>query len=259
MNSQSKINTEEEAAIERGERPSQCTCGMVFDDQIEAWARRIVLIFSGWGRGEGGTFFHQNDFCKNLLSDTYGDIVQFVGAENTNATTTDPSTCGNNLCTGTITIKGQCHFAGEVNYIQFGLANHLCHNFLSKPPPAGKVFYNQNDFNYYGAKDDEIKKTAVNLMILTKHSKKTCAGLVAGYRLFGNGKPNAEINSLYTNIIGREKWFYAGWDLIDDDNNFNFETWKPPVQNRDPWKNAVLCEKPFLDPITGNVSSISFP
>ena len=34
--------------------------------------------------------------------------------------------CGTNDCRGTVMVHRQCHWASDVNYFAWGLANHLC-------------------------------------------------------------------------------------------------------------------------------------
>jgi len=45
--------------------------------------------------------------------------------------------CGTGTCRGTVQVNGKCHWASEVNYFWWGLANHLCSTAIFRLPQVG--------------------------------------------------------------------------------------------------------------------------
>jgi RHS repeat-associated protein len=76
------------------------------------------------------------DICDSLFtvlgSTAAWDITQFYNTGEKDREFFTKGNCGKGKCNRTVTVNGECHIAGAVNYILWGKINKLCNTFISK-------------------------------------------------------------------------------------------------------------------------------
>ncbi|MCC6749718.1 MAG: hypothetical protein IT371_18780 [Deltaproteobacteria bacterium] len=118
--------TPADPASGRAMAQAQDRCGGQADGAIQ---QLLAQVAAEYGKL---TAEQKKQLCSDAFSLGGWEVNEWFAAEVYKSTqaTSPEGLCGDGAAAGTLTISGQCHFAGEVNYILWGYINGLCGSWL---------------------------------------------------------------------------------------------------------------------------------
>jgi hypothetical protein len=166
----------------------QPVCGARADELLQQVALQVRAAYEGLSDDEQGAL------CRSVPTNSGWDINDLAFAEHTLATEVQRApegTCGVWAAAGTVTVGGNCYFAGEVNYFLYGLISRLC--------------WDTGDGIWLARELIRGWRTSVDF----------CEGGLDPLRCRAPASPD-DAERHERDVAGREAWFDVGWQATSD-------------------------------------------